>query len=397
MSSRLCDRQDCTGCGACYNICPHGAIEMQENFEGFLYPIVNNEKCISCGLCTKSCPQIEPIANIRNPIQTTYAAYALDDKIRCASSSGGIFSVIADYVLANNGYVVGAALDKNYRLRHLLISEKAHLEGLRGSKYLQSNTGTVYKQIKERLHSHKLVLFVGTPCQVAGLRQYLARTDTSLLLTCDFICHGVPSHRLFDRMLAYMAKKGEQFSSVRFRDTNNWSIGLFVLKKFLGRSFLQAKDKVGGLYFKAYLSGCMSRECCYRCVYTTTDRTGDLTLADFWNIQERAPLTRKNMQKGVSFIGVNTPKGRELLEKISDKLFLQERLLDEITNNNAQLSRPSDRPSIRDHFYTDLEHRDWLDLIKDFDSAETISWKSRIGKLRIRLVRMKVMVKTWFD
>lgn len=191
---KLCDIQNCTGCGACLNTCKHKAISMKENEDGFLFPEINYDKCISCNLCTKVCPELN-IDNIeRHNVKECYASYAKSNLIRERSSSGGIFSVIANFILNQGGIVVGAAMQDNYKLNHLCISNLNDLGLLQGSKYLQSDTKYTFSEIKSALKSNKTVLFCGSPCQVAGLKSFLNKSETKNLITCDFICHGVPSY-----------------------------------------------------------------------------------------------------------------------------------------------------------------------------------------------------------
>ena len=191
--------KDCTGCTACYSACPVNAIEMTANKEGFLYPKINETKCIHCGLCYKICPAVHPkYANNEKP--DCYAVMG-SDELRLESSSGGMFSIIAEQVLSEKGYVCGAAYDRDkITVHHKVISSKKRLKDLRQSKYIQSNIGESFKQIKKLLLKGKSVFFVGCPCQVAGLKSYLGKEYPSLL-TADIVCHGVPSRLVFEKFI----------------------------------------------------------------------------------------------------------------------------------------------------------------------------------------------------
>lgn len=357
--NKLCELKDCTGCNACYNVCNHNAIQITENDEGFNYPIIDNNKCVSCGLCTKVCPQLMEQKDLCNDIKKCYAGFSLDNKIRCSSSSGGIFSIIANHIIENNGIVIGAYLNENGDLSHIAISKKEDLSLLQGSKYFQSNIGKIFKRVKMELKQDRYVLFCGTPCQVAGLKSYLQKSNTSKLLLCDFVCHGVPSRLTFKKMRQECNIK----EKIYFRNIKGWSIGFYLRSKILCGTVLKPLNGKESFYFKAYLSGYMNRECCYQCHYTNSRRVGDITLADYWGIKERTPLTQKKMSMGVSFIGVNTTKGETFLNRIKPDLFLQERNLDEAMKNNAQFIHPAERPKERNTFYQNLLSKSWDELI----------------------------------
>ena len=206
----------CTGCGACVNSCPVNAIVMGADSEGFSYPEVNEDNCIECGKCLNVCPVLS-YKNSNNPKPKIYAVRA-EDEVRAVSSSGGVFSVLAEAVLDANGVVCGAAFDKEMCLHHILIDNKKELYKLRGSKYLQSDVGTIYKEIEEVLKEGRKVLFTGTPCQNAALRNILTKEYDNLLLV-DIICHGVPSQKIFFqstyRKLREIKKSGTLISAVK--------------------------------------------------------------------------------------------------------------------------------------------------------------------------------------
>ncbi len=180
---QVLEKNKCCGCSACKSICPRSAISMVEGYDGFLYPEIDQSKCIDCGLCKKTCPVINKSSN--KSINECYVGFAKDEDIRLKSSSGGIFTLAANYVLDNNGIVIGAAFDKNNKLNHIAITNKKGLEKLRGSKYLQSNLNEIFSFVKDNLKNNK-ILFVGTPCQVAGLRSYI-KNDYNNLVCVDVI------------------------------------------------------------------------------------------------------------------------------------------------------------------------------------------------------------------
>ena len=224
----LCDKKTCTGCEACMNKCSHEAILMQPDDEGFLYPNIDYSKCIECGACQIVCPVLNPVDFSSNE-QCVYAAWAKSLNTRQKGSSGGIFSVLAEEILSRNGYVVGAAFDDSFVLSHRMISSVDELSPLQGSKYVQSQIGFIYRDIKEKLKGKGAVLFVGTSCQVAGLKRFLGKIDQSSLYICDLVCHGVPSPLLLKRYVEDLKIQYPNMVSFRFRDLQNWGVKMNIL------------------------------------------------------------------------------------------------------------------------------------------------------------------------
>ena len=197
MENVFTEERNCSGCTACLNSCPNNAISMKENEQGFLYPYIDKNKCTNCKLCTKVCPfKKEWFENNKNEIPKVYALKNKDENIRDNSTSGGAFSILAEYVIKENGIVYGALLDENNIVKHVRIDELKNIQQLRGSKYVQSFLGNIFKDVKNDLEKGKKVMFVGTPCQVAGLKTFLQK-DFSNLILVDFICHGVPIPMMF--------------------------------------------------------------------------------------------------------------------------------------------------------------------------------------------------------
>lgn len=217
----LCDLTKCTQCLSCVMKCPRQCIAMETSKAGFSVPSINRQECIECGVCMQVCHQITPvIENKKNP-SAVYAAWNLDDKIRCLSSSGGVFSAFAEKIIKKGGIVFGAAYIEGLKVKHIGVDTIEGLQQLRGSKYIQSNIGDCYKEVKSNLQKKRLVLFTGSPCQVAGLFSFL-KTRYDNLYTCDFVCHGVPSQKAFD---IYREKIGLSQSCIKkigFRDTERW-------------------------------------------------------------------------------------------------------------------------------------------------------------------------------
>ncbi len=301
----------CCGCGACAQICPKKAIHMQYNSEGFLEPVIDMDKCINCGLCDKVC-QINSFPKIIHSIESK--AFIGWQSNRETSSSGGLFPLLAGEIINQGGFVCGALITEG-KLKHVVTNTLSDIELMRGSKYLQSETGDVYRQIDILLKNKTPVLFVGTPCQVSGLKLFLKREDDHLL-TVDFVCHGVPSPELFIKYAREALETTEPVTFLTFRDKrkgwHNPSIVIQTAKKQYVQEMQQ--DPFG----KAFLSNMILRPCCFSCPFAQYQRCGDITLADAWSIQYLDKKVDDN--RGLSLILVNSNKGKKYFDTISSKL-----------------------------------------------------------------------------
>ncbi len=300
----------CTGCGACYNICPHGAITMKENSEGFLYPEIDNEACVRCGLCSKICPVNHPDYGMSETPEF-YAAMA-DDELRQNSSSGGVFPLLAAEILKNGGVVAGAAYTEDFRgVEHILAEDEETLKKLKSSKYVQSNTGRCYSEVQKMLRAGREVLFTGTPCQVAGLKAYLKK-DYENLFVVDIICHGVPGPKVFRKYLDEL-NLGGKLISVNFRDkANGWSPYLTTTTITTTTTYSSSAEH--DVFMNLFLSNFDLRKSCGNCPFNKIPRQGDLTIGDFWKINDCNPAY--NDGKGTSVILVSSEKGKALLKRV---------------------------------------------------------------------------------
>lgn len=330
------DKKICTGCAACYNICPKDAIYMQDNGEGFLYPAINKQKCVDCGLCYKRCPAVE--YDFDTPeIPDCYAVWA-EKSIREQSSSGGMFTVLAEHILEKKGVVVGAAWDKDLHVEHIIIDRKEDLYKLRGSKYVQSIIdGTLFRRIKTLLENGTNVLFSGCPCQVAGLKKFLGN-DYDNLVTIDIVCHGVPSPAVLDSYVSEVAE-GRKVKHIDFRDKKYFGWSTITAVKFEDNSEY-VKSYFESPWYIGFLQGIIIRENCGQCKYAKTQRVGDITLGDFWQIQKIDP--KCNDWRGTGLVLINTSKGQKVFDVVKPDLSLAEkkRLEDELPFN-GQLVRPT--------------------------------------------------------
>ena len=342
------DKKSCTGCRMCEQICPVKAIRMVENNEGFIEPVVDNNKCINCGLCSKRCPQLNNILDENSRTIEVYAAKNKNIEEQKTSSSGGIFSVLSNYVLDKNGKVYGCTLDDNLNIKHIGISNKAELNKIKGSKYVQSNTENTFEEVKEDLRNDKFVLYSGTPCQIAGLKAFLGK-EYNNLITVDLVCHGVPSPKLFKAYLKWLENKSDsKIKTYEFRNKEKNAWGLTAKIVFENGKVKYVKAETDP-YYKTFLDSKTYREVCYNCKYANENRVGDITLADYWGIEKEHPEFYD--ENGVSAILINTIKGKEIFEKVRDNIEVEKSTIEKVARKNGNLTHSSKRDVVRDNAY----------------------------------------------
>ena len=312
---QITDKKNCSGCGACANICPKNCISMQRDEMGFAYPVVDADSCINCGRCEVVCPILNP-AKENNP-KAVIGAKNRDEAVRSTSSSGGTFFELAKATISRGGIVYGCALDEKLVARHIGVETVEGLSALKGSKYVQSDVGTTYREAKKQLIEGREVLYSGTPCQIAGLKNYLGKEYDNLLLV-DVLCHGVPSPGVFEDYLGYLADKfGSKPVSVNFRNKEkSWKRLYFEVKFENGKRYFTfcGYDR----YMSMFLNNISLRPSCYDCRFTTVNRQGDITLGDFWGIGRKYP--ERDDDKGISLIIVNTEKGEKAYGEIAERM-----------------------------------------------------------------------------
>lgn len=346
----------CTGCGACKHICPVNAIQMEEDEEGFAFPRINENLCIHCDLCKKTCPtNKESKTKSMDQFPKVYAVRNKNKEVLKFSSSGGVFPILADFVINNNGCVAGCIFDENLKPIHVIVNDMKYLKKFQGSKYVQSDMGEIFPQIKQILENDILLLFTGTPCQVAGLKAYLGK-EYENLITADLVCHGVPSYWVFQKYLNFLKKtKRGEISTYRFRDKakNGWgSDGSYYLikeNKIYKKELYPERDYY---YYLFEVNNSILRESCYQCNYTSIKREGDFTMADFWRIQEFHPEFYS--KEGVSMLMVNTEKAEKIFRMISSNMEYIPSTIENARNALSNLRKSSSRPSIRDTIYSDI-------------------------------------------
>ncbi len=334
---------NCTGCQACVEICPKQCIRMEANKEGFLYPHVDNNGCVDCGLCTKRCPANYPLKRSDGVREAFQAVSKLPQKEN--SSSGGCFYTMAKSVILENGIVFGAGFDENFHVQHMWVDSVDELYKLQGSKYVQSDIKNSYKQAKSFLQQGKKVLFSGTPCQVAGLYAALGNNWQNLI-TVDLICHGTPGTHLWDNYVL-MRNHEKKIQNIRFRvKSKNDKSSYKLLFQYIDGTYkiIRAEEDA---YFSSFLKNESLRESCYSCQYATLSRCGDITLGD---CATAVKYTKEDFKpfEAVSSILINSEKGKELWNNISDQLEWKALDVQNESLENHQLSRATTRPKSRD-------------------------------------------------
>lgn len=381
--TEVLERQKCTGCGACASVCPKHCIKMTSDEEGFLYPVVDTALCIDCSMCRKVCPVINNCTpKAERP--AAYVAVSTDEAIRLKSSSGGVFSALAEEVLENSGVVFGAAFDGEFKVVHTAVEEKRELPKLRGSKYVQSAVGDSFQTVKECLEKGRLVLFSGTPCQVAGLKSYL-KMDYDNLLCLDFICHGVPSPDLWKRYVEFCEEKNDsKLTDASFRDKSE-SWGSFSMRLEFQNGKVQCNNLSKDLYLRAFLSDVALRPSCYECSFKTVGRVADITLADYWDVSKIHPEMFDN--KGTSLLLVHSEKGGELLKSVAERVSYKPTELDVALASNQAAVRSAAKPRSREAFLSDIKILGFEKTVNKYcDGYYKKQFKRVINKLK-RIIR----------
>ena len=311
------EASDCCGCTACASVCPHGAISMEPDVLGFLYPKVDRNRCVDCGLCEKVCAfnaQYDKSLNLVQPL--AFAARHKDVNEIMKSRSGAVFAAISDYVLENNGVVYGVGYKDHFRVAHKRAVTKDERDEFRGSKYVQSDLAGIFCQVKEDLQDNRMVLFSGTPCQTAGLHSFISKRLRGNLLLVDIVCHGVPGPYIWRDFIAYLEKKQkDRIEYVNFRDKElfGWNSHRETFK------FTHSGIKKKTFNFSFY-NPFMFRSSCNNCHFANTIRPSDITLADFWGWNKHIEYSINVDNKGVSLVVINTEKGKEIWNKTQKEL-----------------------------------------------------------------------------
>lgn len=341
----ICPEDICTGCCGCMNACSVNAITMRENQYGEYVPIIDENICINCGKCVKICPNNTKVEQ-NKPIKT-YAAWVDDSKKSPLCASGGIASLFSEFVINNGGVVYGTAFDDNLVPKCTRIDNLDGLELLKGSKYVQSYVGSTYADVKKDLNNGVLVLFISTPCQVAGLLNFLHK-HYDHLITVDLVCHGVPPTKYFLEEISFLQKdnKLDRITNCRFRGKgSDFRFTLWEKEKNL-----YDVDCYCQPYYYGFLKGLTLRSACSMCTYANPNRVADITLGDFIGLGDKSPFN--HTVDYVSLVLLNNSKSVALWKKVSSNNMVnfEERDFDEAYNGGISLRRPIERHKKRDKF-----------------------------------------------
>lgn len=361
----ISDKEKCCGCSACRNVCPLQCIDMTADNEGFLYPVVNQSICVDCHLCEKVCPINNKKEKQQQYEKSCYAAISRDEKLRSSSSSGGIFSELATEILHVGGVVYGAAMDETCKnVVHTEVKDVKNLPSLQGSKYVQSDMNEIYLKVQDSLEHGKTVLFSGVSCQINALKSYLGKNYTNLICV-DVICHGVPSPRLWKKYTDYLEEKYRAaISNVQFR-----------YKKYVWQSFgmYYENDNSNSYYcskefdpfLRMFLNDYCLRPSCYMCQFKGFDREADITIGDFWGVDEYTPGL--NDGKGTSIVLIHSLVGQRLFEKIMNKLQCERiEYKDVFEKHNDAMLQSVKKPKERKDFFEKMNSVSFEELAKIF-------------------------------
>lgn len=339
----------CCGCGVCGNVCPKNAIEIKPDEEGFLYPEISEERCVDCGLCRKMCAYQNEDKELRTVLKTYAAQYRNDDVVK-HSASGGVFACLAEAFTDDGGYVCGAVMDfedNTANVHHIISNKKKDITRMQGSKYVQSSLHTCLGEIKRIVKQGDKVLFCGTPCQTAAVKQLTG--DPGNLFTIDIICHGVPSLAMFNSFLGYDTRKSDEIIDFIFRDkTVSLSYcGAKLIRRKKKRLVRQLRPAHLTAFYNYFLKSAIDRNNCYSCPYAGAERIGDITIGDYWGLNkqhaEDVDSGRIDISKAWSCMLVNSEKGIKLADIYGRDIYKIESELKKAAAANAQLNHPSIR------------------------------------------------------
>ena len=379
---KITDKVDCCGCNACGDACAQGAITFKTDHEGFWYPEVDMQKCTNCHLCEKVCPIINVKELKKNdlPQSICYAAEHKNMEVVFDSTSGGLFSALADIMYKSGGYVGGAVFNDDFSVRQYISNDKADLPRLRSSKYLQSHLDGFYKQVRDLLRSGEKVLVCGSPCQMAALRSFL-RKDYGNLIIADYICRGINSPKVWRKYLdSYEERYG---SKVVYAKAKSKEYGWRNLTQKVilanGKAYYETKDQSN--FTKGYLqTGVYCRPSCYDCKFKGYPRISDITLADFWGIEKVNTSMEKNL--GTSLVMINSKKGETYFEQVKKRINYVGVPFESIEAGNRSLNKSVDPPKVdRDEFFRDLDQMTFLQIADKYITKKKIGKKGQLKRV----------------
>lgn len=360
-------KEECHGCHGCFNICPKKCISMEIDNEGFWYPKVDETLCINCDLCEKVCPIIN-IPKRENEETLAFACKNKDENIRLESSSGGVFTLLCEMVINNNGVVFGAQYDENFNVHHGWADTIEECSKFRGSKYVQSSIGETYKIAKKFLDSGKLVLFSGTPCQISGLEAYLIKGYSNLIMV-DIVCHGVPSPIVYQKYLENIKSlnKGD-IKNIQFREkSDGWKDYNFKVT-FSSGELIQ--KRTNNIYMDGFLNDLYLRPSCYECKFKKPITSADITLGDYWGVQNIH--NEFDDDKGVSLILTHTKKGKQIIEDISNNMEVISTDYEYSVKCNPSIVSPVNYNKKREKLFKNIDNNNIESIIRKYNKLTLI-------------------------
>lgn len=375
---KISEKERCCGCGACYSCCPQNCITLREDNEGFLYPFINEAKCIDCNLCKKVCPMLQFRTNDAQNLDA-YIAYTSDNEIRRNSSSGGMFSLFAEYVIRENGVVIGAAFDQHFTVHHVAIDSIDELSILRGSKYMQSRIENTYQTTKKFLDNGRKVLFTGTPCQIEGLICYLGNYYDNLI-TVDILCHGVSSPVVWEKYLSEQEKNyGANAQQIIFRHKKYGWKKYAILLKFLNGN-VYSNIFTEDPYMKLFLSDICLRPSCYICPFKNVHRNSDISIGDCWGVQMHSPEMDDDL--GTSVVLIHSLKGHNVFNCVSDRMVKKQVNIDIALPPTADSRKPVSAHRNREKFFKQLNRgKDIEQLLKLTKTSVSFKFRNKLKRI----------------
>lgn len=380
---QITDKTKCCGCNACADICPKKSITFKTDIEGFWYPEVNKDTCIDCHLCEKVCPILKPAEHItRYKTPVVYAAYTKDEQIRMDSTSGGIHSMLAEEIYSRNGYVGGAIYNEDHTVNHIISNNPQHLDEIRSSKYLQSSMEGQYNEIKTLLQAGEQVFYCGCPCQIHALYKFLKR-DYDNLTTCDFICRGVNSPKVFLKYMEMLERMyNAKATKIKFK-AKKWGWHNFSMRVNFSNGEEYCQDRHNDLFFIGYLEhGNFTRPACYNCKFKGFPQKADITLADFWGIENLDKSM--DQDKGTSLVMINSDKALQLFNDIQEKIIAKPFTIDEARQGNQAMDASlKSMENNRGIFFADLDKMPFEEVAKKYFIRKTpiVKRLSLIGRI----------------
>ncbi len=342
-------KKECTGCMACYNACTRNCIKMKKEFDGCYYPHINKTNCIDCGKCRSVCPILNRDETGMEEEPDVYVGYCNDNAIRQSSSSGGIFPLAAEWCLDKGGVVFGAEF-RGVKVVHSSGENYHEIEKFKGSKYVQSDIGTTYREAEKLLNEGRYVLFTGLPCQIEGLKSYLGK-EYERLYTVDLICHGVGAPGIWEKYIkVFHNNKAIEFINFKNKDVG-WNHEQFVIRFSDGKEY--SRFPLEDSYTYGFNNNVFLREACYECKFKGKDRNSDLTIGDAWGVERYAPRFRDD--KGCSLIFVHSKKGQILFQDMATKIEFARTDQEKAIYYNPRMVSSSPKSAYRNQFYNNLK------------------------------------------